>query len=64
MVFKPMKFWRGTGLDIVRYSPESLHSEFGDDFQLVESTREAHLTPIGMEQKFIYCYCRKSSSVG
>ena len=55
---------RCSGLDIVRYSPESLHSEFGDDFQLVESTREAHLTPIGMEQKFIYCYCRKNSSVG
>jgi ubiquinone/menaquinone biosynthesis C-methylase UbiE len=55
---------RCSGLDIVRYSPESLHSEFGDDFQLVESAREAHLTPFGMEQKFIYCYCRKRSPVG
>ena len=54
---------RCSGLDIVRYSPESLHSEFGDDFRLVESTREAHVTPFGMEQKFIYCYCRKSSPV-
>ncbi|MFN8007504.1 MAG: class I SAM-dependent methyltransferase [Terriglobia bacterium] len=54
---------RCSGLDIVRYSPESLHSEFGDDFRLVESTRETHTTPFGVEQKFIYCYCRKCSSV-
>jgi hypothetical protein len=42
-----------------RYSPDSLHGEFGDDFRLVESAREAHRTPFGTEQKFIYCYCRK-----
>ena len=54
---------RCSGLDIVRYSPESLHSEFGDNFRLVESTRDTHVTPFGVEQKFIYCYCRKGSSV-
>lgn len=54
---------RCSGLDTVRYSPESLHSEFGDEFRLVESTREAHVTPFGTEQKFIYCYCRKGASV-
>lgn len=50
---------RCSGLDVVRYSPESLHSEFGDSFEVVDSTRETHHTPFGTEQKFIYCYCRK-----
>ena len=50
---------RCSGLDVVRYSPESLHSEFGEDFEVVDSARETHHTPFGTEQKFIYCYCRK-----
>jgi len=50
---------RCSGLDIVRYSPDSLHDEFGDSFELVDTTSELHHTPFGTEQKFIYCYCRK-----
>jgi ubiquinone/menaquinone biosynthesis C-methylase UbiE len=50
---------RCSGLAVMRYSPESLHSEFGDDFEVVDSTRETHHTPFGTDQKFIYCYCRK-----
>jgi SAM-dependent methyltransferase len=50
---------RCSGLDVVRYSPESLHREFGGDFEMVDSTRETHHTPFGTEQKFIYCYCRR-----
>jgi len=50
---------RCSGLEVVRYSPGSLHSEFGDGFDVVDSTRETHQTPFGTEQKFIYCYCRK-----
>jgi 2-polyprenyl-3-methyl-5-hydroxy-6-metoxy-1,4-benzoquinol methylase len=50
---------RCSGLEVVRYSPESLHSEFGDEFEVVESARETHHTPFGTEQKVIYCYCRK-----
>jgi 2-polyprenyl-3-methyl-5-hydroxy-6-metoxy-1,4-benzoquinol methylase len=49
---------RCSGLEVVRYSPESLHHEFGRDFEVVNSTRETHHTPFGTEQKFIYCYCR------
>ena len=49
---------RCSGLEVVRYSPESLHREFGGDFEVVDSTREIHHTPFGKEQKFIYCYCR------
>jgi hypothetical protein len=48
-----------SGLEVVGYSPESLHTEFGEDFTLMDSTRDAHQTPFGKEQKFIYCYCRK-----
>jgi SAM-dependent methyltransferase len=49
---------RFSGLEVVRYSSESLHDEFGRDFEVVDSTRETHHTPFGTEQKFIYCYCR------
>src|SRR3989304_5557559 len=48
-----------SGLDVVRYSPQSLHDEFGNEFELIESASEAHLTPSGTKQKFIYCYLRK-----
>jgi ubiquinone/menaquinone biosynthesis C-methylase UbiE len=50
---------RCSGLEVMRYSPESLHGEFGNGFELVDSTYETHHTPFGTEQKFIYCYCRK-----
>jgi 2-polyprenyl-3-methyl-5-hydroxy-6-metoxy-1,4-benzoquinol methylase len=49
-----------SGLEVVRYSPESLHDEFGEGFELKDSTRETHHTPFGTEQKFIYCYCCKN----
>jgi ubiquinone/menaquinone biosynthesis C-methylase UbiE len=48
-----------SGLDVMRYSPQSIHHEFGADFEVVESRSETHLTPSGVQQKFIYCYCRK-----
>ena len=48
-----------SGLNVARYDSESLHNEFGADFELLESTREEHHTPFGTDQKFIYCYCRK-----
>lgn len=50
---------RCSGLDVLRYSPESLHNEFGQGFEVVASTHETHYTPFETEQKFIYCYCRK-----
>lgn len=48
-----------SGLKVSRYNPQSLHNEFGEDFDLLDSTHEEHHTPFGTEQKFIYCYCRK-----
>jgi SAM-dependent methyltransferase len=53
---------RCSGLEVMRYSPERLHSEFGDEFEVVDSTHETHHTPFGREQKFIYCYCRKAGT--
>lgn len=47
-----------SGLEVMRYSPQNLKGEFGDSFELVESTNETHHTPFGTEQKFVYCYCR------
>jgi len=57
--FGPEGPLRCSGLEVVRYSPDSLHGEFGAAFELVEHTSERHHTPFGTEQQFIYCYCRK-----
>ena len=51
-----------SGLDVMRYSVESLHSEFGTRFRLVESFKEQHHTPFGTTQQFLYCYCRVEQS--
>lgn len=47
-----------SGLDVVRYSPESMHGEFGASFRLLDSVHETHVTPWGAEQAFVYCMCR------
>lgn len=51
-----------SGLPVMRYQPETLHAEFGGAFQLVEHEKEAHHTPSGTIQQFVYCYCRKVHS--
>ena len=48
-----------SGLPVVRYSAESLHSEFGPEFRIVTSAHEDHQTPAGREQSFLYCLCRR-----
>ena len=50
-----------SGLDVIRYSPDSLHDEFGTSFQLVKHLTELHRTPAGSVQQFTYCYCNVSS---
>ncbi len=47
-----------SGLEVMHYDAESLHSEFGGRFRLVESSKELHQTPFGTTQQFLYCYCR------
>ncbi|MGC2164851.1 MAG: class I SAM-dependent methyltransferase [Gallionella sp.] len=51
-----------SGLPVMRYKPETLHAEFGATFLLVRHEKEAHHTPTGAIQKFVYCYCRKGNS--
>lgn len=47
-----------SGLPVVRYSPDDLHAQFGAPFTLLRHDREAHHTPSGAVQQFIYCLCR------
>lgn len=44
-----------SGLDIVRYSPETISTTLGNSFQLVETSSEQHRTPSDAAQSFIYC---------
>lgn len=48
-----------SGLPVRRYSAEELQSEFGENFILKSQFNEAHQTPFGTEQKFIYCLFEK-----
>jgi len=43
-----------SGLPVVRYSSQALHAEFGRSFRLLESVTEAHRTPAGRSQAFVY----------
>ena len=52
---------RCSGLPVVRYSPQGIHREFGDQFMTAGSDSETHHTPWGSEQEFVYCYCRLKS---
>ena len=56
--FAPDGPTRCSGLEVVRYSPDALHAEFGAGFTLVDSVREDHRTPAGSTQAFMYCLCR------
>jgi len=53
-----------SGLPVVRYSAESLHSEFGPEFRIMASAHEGHHTPAGREQSFLYCLCRREYPLG
>ena len=48
-----------SGLEIVKYSPESLRKELGADFELIKSITENHETPAGNQQAFVYCLFKK-----
>jgi len=55
--FGPEGPTRCSGLEVVRYDAESLHAEFGSNFQLISSSRQLHETPFGTTQQFLYCHC-------
>jgi SAM-dependent methyltransferase len=56
--FGPSGPERCSGLQVMRYSPDELHAEFGQAFRKITSCSEVHLTPSGSEQEFIYCHWR------
>jgi ubiquinone/menaquinone biosynthesis C-methylase UbiE len=51
-----------SGLPVMRYRPDELHDEFGAAFTLLQHRKEAHHTPTGAVQQFVYCYCRRTFS--
>jgi ubiquinone/menaquinone biosynthesis C-methylase UbiE len=51
-----------SGLPVVRYRADELHAEFGEAFALLSHRKEAHHTPSGTVQQFVYCYCRRIGS--
>lgn len=51
-----------SGLPVMRYRADELHAEFGESFQLLDHRKEAHHTPSGTVQQFVYCYCRRVGS--
>lgn len=55
---------RCSGLDVVRYTPDALHAEFGASFHLLRSAREEHTTPSGSTQAFVYIVCRHDPARG
>jgi SAM-dependent methyltransferase len=53
---------RCSGLPVMRYSADQLRAEFGAPFTLLAHEKEAHHTPSGKIQEFVYCYCRRDAS--
>ena len=51
-----------SGLPVMRYRADELHGEFGEAFTLLKHQKEAHHTPFGAVQQFVYCYCSRVSS--
>jgi SAM-dependent methyltransferase len=49
---------RCSGLPVERYDRDTLVAEFGDDFVLLDSVEELHVTPGGVEQNYLYCLFR------
>jgi len=48
-----------SGLPVVRYDADSLAHEAGEDFELLESCGETHITSGGVRQRFNYCRFRR-----
>jgi len=50
---------RCSGLPVARYRVAELHAVFGEDYELLESTRETHRTPDGSDQHFTWVRLRR-----
>ena len=54
---------RCSGLDVVRYDPEDLLQEFGNDYALVSGGHDDHQTPAGRTQRFTWAILQRSRGV-
>ena len=50
-----------SGLDVMRYSPDTLAMKLGYGFTLMSSAQESHRTPFGTTQSFTYCLFQKTT---
>lgn len=50
---------RCSGLPVQRYSAPTLARAFGPAFRLLTQDSEAHQTPGGAEQRFVYCHLQR-----
>ena len=48
-----------SGLEIKRYSIESLKQLFKENFEFIEGFKKLHTTPFGTQQSFTFCVFRK-----
>ena len=48
-----------SGLDVVRYSPDSLQEELGPEYVWLESLEDPHQTPSGKTQTFVFSLFRR-----
>jgi SAM-dependent methyltransferase len=53
-----------SGLEVMRYDPDTLHDQFGASFRMLRHLTEIHQTPAGAAQQFTYCYCKTSECPG
>jgi trans-aconitate methyltransferase len=59
--FAPNGPERCSGLVVQRYDAEGLQSELGEDFQLIESWSDIHVTPGGVAQNFCWAIFSKQA---
>ncbi len=45
---------RCSGLPVVRYGPDEMRTFLGSQFRLLDFVRETHVTPSGIEQRFMF----------
>jgi hypothetical protein len=43
-------------LDVTRYDTATLHAQFDDGFEMLDTRRESHVTPAGAEQRFTWVH--------
>lgn len=51
-----------SGLPVQRYSREDMEESLGAEFELERHHKEMHITPAGVEQMYLYCQFRKTTS--